>query len=146
MVVMRRRERARAAEEDSALTALEKIDAASDTALNEINQTSQIALNEINEKYQAMLFLYNLLDEKKKEIAVLTEPRPAAPVANRVLPQKTPPEQKQTRKASQRKEKNTRYEHVMELHNGGLTVPEIAKKLNIGQGEVQLFIDLESIK
>ena len=44
------------------------LDAVADEAMEEINKTSQLILNELNEKYQALLFMYQLMDDKQKEM------------------------------------------------------------------------------
>ena len=44
------------------------VDDAADAALEEITKTSRLILDELNEKYNALLFVYQLMDDKKKEI------------------------------------------------------------------------------
>lgn len=44
----------------------EAVDAACDVALEEINKTSQLVMDELNEKYNALLFVYQLMDEKQQ--------------------------------------------------------------------------------
>ena len=62
----------RKADAQATSEALEQaVDEAAETALVEITKTCQSALDELNEKYQAMLFLYELLEEKKKDIDAL---------------------------------------------------------------------------
>ena len=51
--------------------AVARMDAALDAALVEINKIGSLVKKEIDEKYQAMLFLYDLVDDKKKEIEEL---------------------------------------------------------------------------
>ena len=138
--IMRRREHKRAEDDDAARTAVEKIDNAADMVINEINNTARLALDEINEKYQAMVFLYSLLDEKKKEISALTasntEARPAAGSRKAAVTASN------NRPAALPIEKNAHHKRVMALYQEGLSVSEIAKRLGIGRGEVQLMVDL----
>jgi hypothetical protein len=47
--------------------ALAQLDEALDSALVELNRVGNLVQKEIGEKYQAMLFLYNLLEDKQKE-------------------------------------------------------------------------------
>jgi len=136
MLIMRSRERAYSREDESAKTACDKIDVASDSALEEINRTARLALDEINEKYQAMMFLYGLLDTKKKEISALTEFKPA----NKKPGEAPASAERRARQAEIKK--SARYERIAALKREGLSVPEIAKRLDIGQGEVQLTIGL----
>ncbi|MCL2398233.1 MAG: hypothetical protein FWC91_00640 [Defluviitaleaceae bacterium] len=42
------------------------LDVVADEALEEINRTSQLVLDELNEKYKALLFMYQLMDDKQK--------------------------------------------------------------------------------
>lgn len=44
------------------------VDAAVDVALEEVMRTSQLVLDELNEKYKALLFMYQLMDDKHKEL------------------------------------------------------------------------------
>jgi len=54
--------------EEEKEAAEQRIDAAIDTALEEITRTSQLVLDELDEKYKALLFVYQLMDDKKKEL------------------------------------------------------------------------------
>lgn len=44
------------------------VDAVTDIALEEINKTSQLIVDELDEKYKALLFVYQLMDDKQKSI------------------------------------------------------------------------------
>jgi predicted transcriptional regulator len=44
------------------------VDRAVDMALEEFNKTSQMVMDELNEKYKALLFVYQLMDDKQKEL------------------------------------------------------------------------------
>ena len=150
--IVKKRERLYLSDENAAKSSLEKIDSATDNALSEIEKTANLVLGDINEKYQAMLFLYNLLDEKKKEINAITEikipKRQAAEAIEEPAPNKvqTPPAaatyERKPKQRAPRTKINTRYDKVLKMHDDGLSVAEIAKNLNIGQGEVQLTMDL----
>jgi hypothetical protein len=64
--------------------ALAQLDEALDDALKELNKVGNLVQKEIGEKYQSMLFLYNLLEEKQKEQGEL--PQKIAVDLARVLP------------------------------------------------------------
>ena len=128
-LLLRGRQLVHREEETSGHTLRNDIDGAADAALEEINKTARLISDELTEKYQAMLFLYNLLEEKKKEFAVLLE---AAPPAAPIKPAAKP----------RRIRENPKQNKVIALHQEGLALPEIAKSLNIGQGEVKLILDL----
>jgi len=67
LLAVRKREQNR---QDSKGTddAIARMDAALDSALVEMNKVGTLIKTEIDEKYQAMLFLYDLVDKKKAEI------------------------------------------------------------------------------
>ncbi|MCL2456513.1 MAG: hypothetical protein FWD19_03070 [Defluviitaleaceae bacterium] len=67
MLVMRRREKE--AEISKGISkSIDDLDEALNSALNEINKLGALIQTEVDEKYKAVLFLYNLLDEKKNEL------------------------------------------------------------------------------
>ena len=120
------------------------VDQAANAALMEINRTSQLVLDELNTKHQELLFLYQLLDEKKKDIdagnAQTIVAAPLAPVTL-IAPAKITPAKKIVRKIHSRPA-HPKYEKIKELQSSGLTVAEIAQQLEMGKGEVKLFINL----
>lgn len=121
-----------------------KIDQAADAALSEINKTAALVSDEINEKYQSMLFLYNLVDEKKKDVLALAEaPLPSAPAAsaNDTQASAPPPTDKKAKKSL-----NPKHDEIIQLSEVGFAPAEIAKELNMGQGEVRLILDLAKMK
>lgn len=78
LLFVRRRERERErkyAIEDSAriFKAIEDLDVALDSALTELNKMGALVKEDIDEKYKSMLFLYNLVEDKQKEIAATTD-------------------------------------------------------------------------
>jgi DNA-directed RNA polymerase specialized sigma24 family protein len=118
---------------------IDRLDTAADTALNELSETGRIILDELNEKYQAMLFLYALLDEKKKEYVLLTE-------GKTIKTPSQPPSRPKSPAAAPRKAPTKKQERIFALHAEGLAPDQIAKRLNLGQGEVCLTIDLAKRK
>ena len=103
---------------------LKEFDEIFEEAVTEINKIAALIDNEINEKYRTILFIYNLMEDKAMQ-PVETKEEPKEP--------ENPPEP--VSKASI-------YDKARELFTEGQTVTEIAKTLGIGQGEVQLIIDL----
>lgn len=148
-VIMRFRERRRTDGDETAGAAIERIDRAADAALDEINKTSRLALDELNEKYQAISFLYSLLEEKKKELAALAG-MDSAEIARQAKNGGAEIPQAKNFRAPQKSKKapaanitgSARYEQIKKLHDQGLGASEIAKRLDIGQGEVSLTLDL----
>lgn len=105
-----------------------------DIALNELNDMSQIVFKQFDEKYQELLFLYNLVDEKKQELDGMSP----APVAKPITKKMDITISDETRPGFS----NQRYKEISKLKNDGMNVSEIAKTLNIGKGEVSLILEL----
>ena len=175
MLVMRRREQGR---KDSAEIgkSIADLDAALDASIAEINKMGASVLKEIDEKYQAMLFMYNLMEDKQKEltnevwknseghsealdgdvvsemVAQYIEAHSAKLRLIRDESDAEPPEDDELSDEvedvaplifSQRpKFANPRHKQIWEIHEQGQNVPDIAKELGIGQGEVKLILEL----
>jgi DNA-directed RNA polymerase specialized sigma24 family protein len=151
MLITRRREQKNNNDRDTA-DQLRKIDEAADAALNELNKTAGLVLEEINEKYQSMLFLHTLLEEKKKEILLISETIKAPPKPRRKSGQSNaePSENvalNDLKKNTTVKPKtitslNPKHDEIIQLAGVGFSTAEIAKELNMGKGEVRLILDL----
>ncbi|MCL2199617.1 MAG: DUF6115 domain-containing protein [Defluviitaleaceae bacterium] len=163
MLVVRRREKKLEDEREIGKT-VEELDAALDAALKEINRLGSLIQTEIDEKYKAMLFLYNLVDDKKKEIEesadseVISDmmekyiethkdklrlisgmPEEAPPIVTAPPEDDTPdePTEKKPKKIT-----NPRHKQIYDMREEGKAPAEIAKELSMGQGEVKLILDL----
>ena len=84
-ILVRRREQGHDQDRQMSDT-IEQLDAALDTAMTEINKMGSLVQKEITEKYQAMLFLYNLLEDKQKEMTGNTPTATKMPVPMPVVP------------------------------------------------------------
>ena len=97
-----------------------------DQTMEEINRTAKAIFDELEEKHQELLFLYNMIDERKNEEIgpasdiIFSEPRPKRPESY----------------------KNPKLGKIRALYNQGMTEEEIAKTLGIGQGEVKLILSI----
>jgi DNA-binding NarL/FixJ family response regulator len=145
MFLMRRREQNAPKSVDYA-EAVRRVDAVADAALDELNKTADLILKDIEEKYQTLLFLYELTEDKL-QAASLVKPEAQTPVTSsrsygNVSRQEAfqAPREKPLRKKPMAV--NAKQAQVLKLHGEGLPVAEIAKELDIGQGEVRLVIDL----
>ncbi len=98
-----------------------------DNAIEELNKLCSDAFDEFEEKYQEMLFLYQMIEEKKKE-EFSSEENLNFIVSN-----------KEKNKSNY---SNPKLKDIRKLQKQGLSIPEIAKKLNMGQGEVKLISEL----
>ncbi|MBR1735531.1 MAG: hypothetical protein IJ736_00745 [Firmicutes bacterium] len=94
-----------------------------DSAMNELNGLSEEVFKEFEEKYNELLFLYQMIEDKKDENSI---------------------DKKVSAKNRKRKFRysNPKLQEIKNLAKEGLSVAEIAKKLDIGQGEVQLIMQL----
>lgn len=158
---------------------IERLDATLDSALMEINKLGGLVKKEIDEKYQAMLFLYDMVENKKKEIeeidpsdidttvlaqyleshvAELAEIKAdkvteSIPVIDEdvhalnmllgksptITAEEPPVEKKEWKRPTFT---NPKHELIWDMRQQGKVVAEIAKELKMGQGEVQLILDL----
>jgi hypothetical protein len=125
-----------------------------DDVYNNLGSLSRDVFKEFDAKYQEMLFLYNLIDDKKKELADIGEIKkepPRAEVKAETVTESEPEPPKTNKKAAKAAAKsvpsshmNPKYEQVMALKKEGLSVTEIAKRLKMGKGEVMLLFNLRS--
>ncbi len=131
-----------------------------DKAMEELNDTSKYIFKEIEEKYQELLFLYSLIDEKKNEIADIyktkyTDEKIEKPVVDNLKDiytkiniehRNSPNTAKESLLKIKQKNKiaeSPYFNEIVAFSKEGFSVSEIAKKLNIGQGEVKLILNLE---
>lgn len=112
-------------------TSLEEVD----SAMLELDKMSKTIFEELDTKYQELLFLYTLIDEKKKEVAEI--------YSTQKLPQK---EIVTSVDKDSNTYKNPKLHEINNLLNEGLSISEIAKELNMGQGEVKLIIGLGKVQ
>lgn len=136
-----------------------------------VDEFSDSVLEKISQNHSEVIFLYNMLNEKErelKELVALANQAANKHVANNKKPQNAIVEQKQshekkseaTAKTSskraeslsknrelelteqeKKKEAHTR-EEILGLYEQGLSVTDIAKQLKMGKGEIKLIIDL----
>ena len=120
-----------------------------DTSVKEANQASdkltklsKDALEEFDQKYQEILFLYSLMDEKKKDIAEIYN-KPIVQDVQAEVPKPSAPQDTSSPKQVPSLIKNPNLPQILKLRDDGADVAEIAKTLGMGQGEVQLILGLE---
>ncbi|MDR0272530.1 MAG: hypothetical protein LBI27_04350 [Clostridiales bacterium] len=159
MLFVRRREKERDDSKDI-LKTIEELDAALDAALNEINKLGALIKEDVDEKYKSTLFLYNLVEDKHKEIVeivngevisemlaqyiethgaklgVVTEASEAGAVSLEKDVGAVPAVKKVPTFT------NPRHKQIWEMKDEGQSLAEIAKELDMGQGEVKLILYL----
>ena len=156
MFVMHGREQSRQDSEEIAKTLVD-LDEALNASLAEINKLGALVMKEIEEKHRSVLFLYNLIDEKHKEITSIkhTEPDAISVMveqfvqlhSEKLTPVSTmspaPVEMVEISQPAKRPNfSNPTHARIWDLHESGMKISDIAKALNMGQGEVRLIIDL----
>lgn len=104
---------------DNAINALNIATKEANNAINELDKISKSVFLEMENKYQEILYLYYLMEDKKNE-----------------------PENIQEQEKIKPKKVNVKSNEIKKLHLDGLGIFEIAKKLNMGIGEVKLIIEL----
>ncbi len=111
-----------------------------DEAINELTSMSKEIFEELDGKYQELLFLYNLIDSKKAPDT--TVPGVDVKISDEaVLPAKFDLKVDNSTKTMF---KNPKLRRIMELYAQGLSEGDIAKEMNIGQGELKIILDLNS--
>ncbi|MCL2376857.1 MAG: hypothetical protein FWC76_05605 [Defluviitaleaceae bacterium] len=131
-----------------------------DEAANLLGGMSKDMFKELDGKYQELLFLYNLVDEKQKSLSSDTPVVKQSPSSdfNKLALQQMLlgdgkwPEEKPTAAPVPHNHKNAsvknldinpKFTKVLELSKSGKTVEDIAKALEMGKGEVTLILNIE---
>ena len=128
------------------------LDKISNTKILEMNEYADNVLKEINRNHNEVMFMYDMLNEKDKEIkttvksvnATNTQARGMGTVRERLI------KLDETQKAPQRisvdefplDDKLDKNQKIMTLYNNGYKDIDIAKSLKVGVGEVRLVIKL----
>ena len=128
------------------------LDKISNTKILEMNEYADNVLKEINRNHNEVMFMYDMLNEKDKEIkttvksvnATNTQARGMGTVRERLI------KLDETQKAPQRisvdefplDDKLDKNQKIMTLYNNGYNDIYIAKRLKVGVGEVRLVIKL----
>ena len=137
---------------EGTIRAMDKSIEEADEAVENLNKLSQSVFDELEKKYQEILFLYSLMDEKKKDITeIYSKPMPVAPQTTKS--KEAVAEAPQNKESAPQEDskpamplasaiKNPNLKQILKLRDEGMDVAEIAKTLDIGQGEVQLILGL----
>jgi len=119
-----------------------------DDAIEQLNDISKQIFLQQEEKYQELLYLYEIIEQKKKELTNASENKQAKENlnVNQTLSDNTKEDMKQDIKQDIKKEaveSISKYDEIFKLNEQGYSITEIAKKLNMGQGEVNLVLELK---
>ncbi len=138
----------------------------SNEKIMEFDEFSSQILEKINRNHEEVVFMYNMLNEKEKElkqavikktvkeqekaempvpeVPALSETGPVSGVSRAKTKPKAPkpkPEQPSAKKQASVPKGDTN-DAIIQMYKDGKTVLDISKELNIGQGEVKLMIAL----
>lgn len=103
-----------------------------DNAIEQLNNISKNILEEQQDKYKELLYLYQIIDEKKEELSKIWEKTTSLELKNdtsEVLVNKINLD-------------NPKYVEIIEMYNKGIEIKQIAKQLNLGVGEINLVLEL----
>lgn len=103
-----------------------------DSAIEQLNNISKNILEEQQDKYKELLYLYQIIDEKKEELSKIWEKTTSLELKNdtsEVLVNKINLD-------------NPKYVEIIEMYNKGIEIKQIAKQLNLGVGEINLVLEL----
>lgn len=173
LVFVRNRERRRESVDAGHMAkTIEELDTALNVALSEINRLGAVVQSEVDEKYKAVLFLYNLVEDKQKEIEESADGKVISDMivkymethgakllhlteaeilvsdskisAAEMSPQSRSMDETTSAKPEKKLPKFTSNKHkeIWGMRESGKNVPEIAKELSMGQGEIKLILDL----
>lgn len=132
-----------------------------DSALNELTDMSKSVFEEFNGKYQELLFLYKLISDKKEELQSLNndiriadpsvaadrEARSNASGYDYMVDDYSSSGRHVDFSIDDRSTlltmlKSDKVKKILAFRKDGLGVSDIAQKMNIGKGEVQMALDL----
>ena len=120
-------------EVDNTIRALDASIQEADSQMEEMEKLAASVFEELEGKYQELLFLYGLIDEKKKEASAL--------YAQKVVPLPVG-----AVRAEEKRERillnSPNAKKILDMRDQGMDVMQIAKKLGMGQGEVKLILEL----
>ena len=135
-----------------------------DNAMEEISKLSQSIFDEMAEKYKELLYIYSLIEKKQNKTNTAENAREKNAAINiasipnvpeNIAPKLADPEK--SYKPPQASAEfgsfmtaynsvNPKHAEIKELALRGMPVAEIAKSLNLGQGEVRLVLELGKTK
>ena len=119
----------------SKISSLESSVIEADEAAASLDDMTKSVFKEFDDKYQALLFLYSLIEDKQK---AATQTRPNAKTASQADPIA---ELASAKKLSI----NPKYDNIFKMKAAGQSAEEIAKALNMGKGQVSLILSLGGV-
>lgn len=158
--------------EDALEEATRELNRLTNEKIMAVDEFSDTVLEKINQNHSEVIFLYNMLNEKERELKeVVSSVNQASNKKNALTSQASVkpdstrkekrgaksdtriPEKKEVKKDShpesklklsefEKKEETHTREEILEMYENGLSITDIAQKLKMGKGEIKLIIDL----
>jgi hypothetical protein len=152
--------------ENSIEKAEDKLSQLSNEKIIAVNEFSNQVIEKISQNHEEVIFLYNMLNEKevdlkeilknidnvKKQVKEIDTKEPVASVSKTKGKNQTMQISNKENKVVENVENlkqdffNNNNKKILELYSQGFSVIDIAKTLELGQGEVKLVIDLYNEK
>lgn len=151
----------RSSSEETIDTTEDSLSRLSNEKIMAVSEFSDQVLEKINRNHEEVVFLYNMLNEKEKDLKETvkeiskvqqTEKETSQSVVERdtAVPINARPSKQPDRKPSKssiktetvKNETANNNEQILSLYSEGKSIVEISKLLDLGQGEVKLVIDL----
>lgn len=115
-----------------------------DDAIEQLNSISKSIFEEQEQKYQELLYLYQIIDNNKQELLNMIKKVKFKDSEN-TLDETIKDENIKTddiKNIETNFSSNPIHNQIIDLYNSGKSVTQIAQQLNIGQGEVNLVLEL----
>ena len=121
----------------------ENLDAGFEVCISELNKMGSLIKSDIDAKYKEILFLYNLMEDKHKQIEALVLKNDALAGFDNVIKETLPAAPPQGESDFPRA-LLPNHKIIIQMSERGQSVADIARELGIGQGEVKLILSIAS--
>lgn len=118
--------------------------------LSELNFTSDVIVKEIEEKINSLNRIYKSVNHNLSQMQasrpVVVEPQQAPVVEKTVITPRFKPVTVSNayKEVSKQEKPKTKHQQILDYAEQGMDIVEIAKRMNIGQGEVALILSLKN--
>lgn len=114
-----------------------------DKVMNELNSLAEQIFLQFQEKRQELLFLYDLIEQKQKDISPNIDITIDGKAQNETKENEVQNETKEKKQnKNYKKYENPLLEQILEMKEKGISNSEIAKSMNVGKGEIELILNL----
>ncbi len=109
-----------------------------------VSEYSDQIFDKINRNHEEVIFLYNMLNNKEKEMKETAISETVSSKKSDVEEKKVPvkAKKKQVSQGENSRPVSLNNTEILELYSKGKSIMDISRQLGVGQGEVKLIIDL----